>query len=358
MDNKDYRKMNSHMKNRCREKIFSLISTKLFVSTLYKLILSISTILPLLPALSSCTPVVQNVETRISMGHRWESGSLDVFTFNDDRIGSLDSYQHWDSFTGGDIGIRSQNGKKHIFICTNGQRGRQDWAGVNSLASLEGIQIDLREERRERLCMTGETEVMTGSTEIYDIHMRPLVSEVKVNSLRCDFSGKTYEGECLQDVRIYLTNVNARCSITAEGRILPTEIINAGHADYDDIESFLEPDMIYRKLEGSIGKEGMDLGISLLCYPDGSTKESPGTPFTRLVIEGKLDGETFWWPIEINRSEDTDEPGIYRNRQYIFDICLTRKGASDPEDALETEAADINMSIRSWTEKEEYQVVY
>lgn len=346
------------MKNRCREKILSTNSTNLFVSTLYTLALSISTNLPFLPALFSCTPMVNNVETRVSMGHGWESGCLDAFAFNDDRMGSLDSYQHWDNFTGKDIGIRSQNGKKQVFICTNGQRERQDWAGVNSLASLEGIQIDLREERRERLCMTGETEVMTGSDGIYDIHMRPMVSEVKVNSLRCDFAGKTYEGERLKDVRIYLTNVNARCSITAEGRILPTEIINAGHADYDEIESFLEPDMIYRELEGSIGKEGTDLGISLLCYPNSSTKESPGTPFTRLVIEGRLEGETFWWPIEINRYEDTDEPGIYRNRQYIFDICLTRKGTSDPDDILGTDAAEINMSIRSWTEKEEYQVAY
>ena len=358
MGNKYKRKMKPYMKNRCREKILSTNSTNLFVSTLYTLALSISTNLPILPALFSCTPMVQNVETRISMGNRWESGSLDAFTFNDDRMGSLDSYQHWDSFSGNEIGIRSQNGKKHIFICMNGQRERQDWAGINSLASLEGIQIDLREERRERLCMTGETEVRTGSTGIYEIHMRPMVSEVKVNSLRCDFSGKTYEGECLQDVRIYLTNINAICSITAEDMILPTEIINAGHADYDEIESFLEPDMIYRELEGSIGKEGTDLGISLLCYPNGSTKESPGTPFTRLVIEGRLEGETFWWPIEINRSEDTDEPGIYRNRQYIFDICLTRKGTSDPEDVLDIDAADINMNIRSWTEKEEYQVAY
>ena len=346
------------MKNRCREKILSTISTKLFVSTLYKLALSISTTLPLLPALSSCTPVVQNVETRISMGNGWEAGSLDAFAFNDDRIGSLDSYQHWDSFSGNEIGIRSQNGKKHVFICTDGQRERQDWAGVNSLASLEGIQIDLREERRERLCMTGETAVKTGSTGIYEIRMRPMVSEVKVNSLRCDFTGRSYEGERLKDVRVYLTNVNARCSITSEGRILPTEIINAGHADTDELKRFQEPDLIYRELEESIGKEGADIGISLLCYPNGSTKESPGTPFTKLVIEGKLEGETFWWPIEINRSDDTDEPGIYRNRQYIFDICLTRKGASDPEDVLNTDAAYINMSIRSWTEKEEYQVAY
>lgn len=358
MDNKDNRKMNSNMKNRCREKILSTISTNLFVSTLYKLALSTSTTLPLLPALFSCTPMVQSVETRISLGYGGESCCLDAFTFNDDRMGSLDSYQHWDNSTEKDIGIRSQNGRKQIFICTNGQRGRQDWAGINSLASLDGIQIDLREERRAGLCMTGYLEATAGSSEMHDIYLRPMISEVKVNSLRCDFAGKSYEGERLKDVRIYLTNVNARCSITAEGRILPTEIINAGHADTDEMERFKEPDMIYRELEGSIGKERQDLGISLLCYPNGSTKESPGTPFTRLVIEGKLDEETFWWPIEINRSEDTDNPGIYRNHQYIFDICLTRKGASNPEDVLETDAADINISIRSWTEKEEYQVTY
>ena len=351
--------MKPNMQNRCREKnILSLISTKLSVSTLYLLSLSISIILPLLPALFSCSTLDNEVETRISLTRSEVNDCLDVFTFNNDRMESLDSYQHWDRFSGQDIGIRSQNGEKHVFICANGQREKQDWAGINSSASLEGIQIDLRNERREALCMTGEAKVKAGTQEYYQVMMRRIASEVRVNSLCCDFTGKSYEGEYLDDIQIYLTNVNVRCSITADGAIMPVEIINAGNAYMEDIATFRQPDMIFQEITGSVGKEKRELDIGLLCYPNASVTESPGTPFTRLVIQGRLEGETYWWPIDINREKDSSEPGIYRNRQYIYDICLTRKGSDDPDHVIETDAAKIKTSVRSWTEKEGYQVVY
>ena len=347
------------MQNRCREKkISSTISTKLSVSTLYKLVLSISTILPLLPALFSCTVEEHSAETRIALAQAEVTGSLDVFTFNDDRMESLDSYQHWEDFIGKEIRIRTQNGKKHVFICANGQREKQEWASVNSLSSLESIQADLRKERRESPCMTGTLEIKTGSDKGYEVALRRIASEVRVNSLRCDFRDKTYEGAQLVDVKIYLTNVNTRCGITSDGEILPTEIINAGRADIEDINMFDHPDIVFQKVEGIIGNQARNLGISLLCYPNASSRESPGTPFTRLVIEGVLEGERYWWPIDINRDGSNEEPGIYRNRQYIFDICLTRKGSSDPEMVLETDAAEIDLNIISWTEKENYQVLY
>lgn len=351
--------MKPNMQNRCREKtILSFISTKLSVSTLYKLILSTSTILPLLPALFSCSTLDNEIETKISFIKNEANKCLDVFTFNEDRMESLDSYQHWDRVYGHDIGIRSQNGKKKVFICANGQREKHDWAGINSSASLEDIQVDLQNELRDALCMTGAVEVKAGSPEGYHVMMRKIASEVRVNSLRCDFTGKSYEGELLDDIRIYLTNVNTRCSITADGAIMPMEIINAGNADKEDMATLRQPDMIFQEILGSVGNEKRELNVSLLCYPNASVTESPGTPFTRLVIEGRLEGETYWWPININRAEDSSEPGIYRNRQYIYDICLTRKGSDDPDHIIETDAAEIKTIVRSWTEKEGYQVVY
>ena len=358
MDNQDIKDMKKYMKNGCREKIIlSTFSTKLSVSTLYKLYLSIFTILPLLPTLFSCTVETTEAETRISLAMEESAGTLDVFTFNDDRMMVLDSYQHWEHMDDHDIDIRTQNGKKAVFICANGQRSRQDWAGVNSFSSLDGIQVDLRNERMEAPCMTGSVKVETGSARPYQVEMRRIASEIRVASLSCDFKGKSYEGERLTDVRVFLTNVNAICGITADGAVLPVEIIASG-ADPETTALFEEPELIVREIDGSIGPEGIPTDISLWCYPNGSRSDSPGTPFTRLVIEGCLEGETYWWPIEVNRGKDAEEPGIYRNSQYIFDICLTRKGSSDPDTVIETDAAEIKMNIRSWEEKEEYMVSY
>ena len=72
------------------------------------------------------------------------SGTLDIFTFDTEGAGYLDSYQHLDSPSGPDIELRSQNGVRNVFICMNGQRSVYDWAIVNSMQSLDNIHIELK----------------------------------------------------------------------------------------------------------------------------------------------------------------------------------------------------------------------
>jgi hypothetical protein len=87
-------------------------------------------------------------------------------------------------------------------------------------------------------------------------------------------------------------------------------------------------------------------------------EEGPGSPFTRLVIQGVLDGEVWYWPIDINRGEGRSPEGIAGNCSYSFDIKLTRKGSADPDTAIKTESATIIMEVEKWEEKEEYSVAF
>ena len=351
--------MLTYRKNRSRKKVFIVnISTKPTLSTLSTLFLSNATIPYLLSALFSCTPMT-SIMTKVSFeesGYTSPAGYIDVFTFDNDRLMQLDSYMHYSSFSGNSLNIRSQNGNKKIFICSNGQRTKAGWSSINSMAALDNVYVELSQEDRNTLCMTGMGETIAGSGEVCNIEMQRIASEVVLNSLRCDFSGKIYEGSEVSDVKVFLTNVNTRCRITAQGEIMPLSIINAGCLEPADLETFLQPDLVAQSIPNNIGTKRYEAGIRLLCYPNASTMESPGTPFTRLVIEGVLDGDTYWWPIDINRGKGAEGVGLYRNTQYIFDVVLTRKGSSDPDRPIEQEAADIKMEIRKWNEKENYQV--
>ena len=356
--------METYKKNGCRERgVSSIISYKLLsFQTFHTLLRSIISTLLLLPALFSCAASETEIErTTIMMkaaGGRHMSGTLDIFTFDTEGAGYLDSYQHLDSSSGPDIELRSQNGVRNVFICMNGQRSVYDWAVVNSMQSLDDIYIELKDEKRDALCATGKGLIKAGSGTGYTVEMRSMASEIVLNSIKCDFRGKSYEGQPIVDPVVYLTNVNCRCSLTSDGDIIPSGIMNAGRADPEDIALMAEPDMIYQKMHGDIGSTGTDVGISFICYPNAGLREGPGTPFTRLVIEGQIDGETYWWPIDINRNETTDRPGIHRNTRYIFDIDLTRKGSSDPDTVLETDAAEVKMSIMPWEEKGEQEVAF
>lgn len=360
--------MKNH-KNGCRKKEFlQTDSTKLFISDLSTPILGKTTLIVLLPALFyGCSSGIsintgnEEYSDRVMIRIAGTKGDermdiIDIFAFDDDSLMHLDSYQHLENPGNGRISLRSQNGCKTVFACANSPRGIYDWADINTPASLDKVTVDLRKERRESPFMTGQTEIEAGKEG--HILFRKMVSEIYVRSIRCDFSGKSYSKERIRDVKVYLTNVNAECSMTADGEILPTCIINNGEADPEDISAFTEPDIIYMSLEEDIGSRPYDTGIRLLCYPNAGKVHTPGTPFTRLVIEGRIEGETYWWPIEINRDGKTNETGIYRNRQYIFDLTIKRKGSSGPDKVIEKEDVEISMQIRQWDQKEEYRVSF
>lgn len=362
------------MKTGCREKsIYSTISTishKLSTTNVHNPILGIITTMLLLPALFSCdhdiVPAPSGVsdttfvtKVQLAMPDDEEiTGQIDIFAFESNGAGHLDSYQHMESFDGESIEFRSQNGEKHVFICANGQRDIYDWTGINSLESLGKIYLDLRKESRNAMCATAEGIINAGEGITYHMELRRMASEILLRSVSCDFSGTGYEGGTVTDVCVYLTNVNTQCVLTADGHIVPVGTVNPGGLDLEEVSCFKEPDMIYRKMSGEIGLSPTRTDMSFICYPNTSTRESPGTPFTRLVIEGKIGGETFWWPIDINRGEGTQEPGIRRNCRYVFDIRLTRKGNKDPDTPIGKEAADIVMGISPWNEQKEQRVPF
>ena len=353
------------MQNGCREEtVFLGVSLKLLIQPVVHMLFLGKICIFLLPTLFSCKGYIEGtsetddigVETAIMMNDDVKSAeveSLDIFAFDIGDTMHLDSYQHIDDYDTSDISIRSQSGRKHIFICANGQRSIYDWAGINSMESIDKIYVDLRKERRDALCATAEGIVTAGDGKVYKMELKKIASEIVLNSIKCDFSGKSYEGESLTDVRVYLTNVNAECRLTADGHILPSGMINSGGPDLDDIESLAESDMLYRKIDRPVGNRRINVDISLICYPNTSTIEGPGTAFSRLVIEGKIEGETFWWPININREKDADEPGVHRNSRYIYDVTITRKGTKDPDTVIDTESAEISMRISSWNKKDE-----
>lgn len=354
------RNISHERKNSSRKKL-SIINSEsdTFFHILSQPILGTLITISLLPALFySCTeqpdPTVMKRFT--FMERAGAIGTLDIFTFNDDILQRLDSYQRIDNVWSDTIEIRSQNGPKNIAVCANSRISEDEWSGINSFTSLASRYIDLTQERRESLFMSGTGRIEAGNGLTTGIALRPLAGEVVLRSIRCDFTGKTYSDAEITDVKVYLTNVNARCSILADGEVKPTHIINAGGLDEEQTSALAEPELVFRTIDDAVGNATMHTDIRLLCYPSSYPEESPGTPYTRLVIEGRIEGETFWWPISINRDKGCDEPGIRRNRCYIHDVVITGKGNSSPDKDIICETLEIKTEIRKWIEKDNYDV--
>ena len=276
--------------------------------------------------------------------------TLDIFTFEDDRQSHLDAYQRFENIGTGAIGISSTSGEKIFFFCVNGQKSKYDWGMISSYYSLKDIYCDLEKETHAKRTMTGEIRAKAGNPGKYAV-VYPLSNEVVIEVLGCDFSGTPYSNSVITDLKVYLINVSASCPLLYSDIYRPNRIINTGCLNPADIKLFRDHDIITRDITKRLGKETIYPDINLLCYPNPSTEETLGSPHTRLVIEGNIDSQTYYWPVTINKGD-----GIGRGNRYVYDILIRRKGVTDPDTPIDDASMDIKLKIKPWTEKEEYSV--
>ena len=272
--------------------------------------------------------------------------TLDILTFNDDRLQRLDSYQRVENFDSSVAFAESMEGDKIFFLYSGTQKDRYSWAEICSYSSLRNITCDLEKENREISSMTGLCRHKAGASGA-ELEMTPLTCEIVLKSLKCDFSDRPYSGKEIRNVKVYLTNVNATSSILPASSERTRRLINVGMLNEFDIREFDDKSIIVREVYENITTKVSPLNISLLCYP-GTEDRSRST---RLVIEGEIDGELYYWPIEINSGTRLE-----RGCRYTYNVTITRKGVTDPESILDPMTADIKFDIKQWQEREEYQV--
>lgn len=287
-------------------------------------------------------------ETQIitkSFSHFTEGGSLDILVFEDDRMKRLDAYQRIEHFEGSAIYPTSTGGEKIFFLIYNSRKERYSWHDINTYGTFRKMSSSLEDEQAGEPVMAGYGRCTAGEGSL-SVTLRPLSSMVILESLKCDFSGTSYSGESICDLKAYLTNVNAECSLTAahEGQM---RIINAGMLNSYDIAGFSDKSIVVQSLGTLTDRKTISQGNRFLCYRNSSDKSRR----TRLVLEGKVQGHTYYWPVEVGSGE-----GVRPDITYSYDIIIRRKGTHDPDILIEKEEIDVICNIKPWTEKEDYSV--
>ena len=282
-----------------------------------------------------------------------QTHSIDALVFNDDPLQRLDCYQYFEDTIEGEQLIGSCSGDKILLLCANLCWEKDSWREYNSFKKAGAIKVNLEDEDIEYPIMSSYAYIKAG--EAADIALERLSSEIELRSIRSDFSGKPYDGEPITDAKVYLININASCSLLPQQDELLERIINHGCLIDSDMESLNDKNMIFSTLEDI--NENLQIAEAILtCFPNTSSEESIGSPFTKLVIEGKIHGETWFWPLDINRADAGT--GIERNCRYIFDVTIRSKGTKDPNTTITPEMTDIIFETETWKEKEAYCVSF
>lgn len=256
---------------------------------------------------------------------------LDLFVFEDDGIGSLDAYIRSYAYSPSAVEIHSAGGEKRVVAVANATFSDAFVSAIQSYEDLRGAVVSFTEDNPSYPVMSGEAQFTAGTGQGCDLTLEPMMSVIELKSLRYKGSGGFLTG-----VRVYLTGVGNRAELLRDGGFLPSETLNNGGLSETDLGRLAYSGMVYRYLgNGRSDGDGTTYGsASLYCYPNEAEEESAGSPFTRLVIEGKLDGKTCYYPIPINRDlygEDTSG-GIGRNQRFVYEITLTRAGTESPDD--------------------------
>ena len=285
--------------------------------------------------------------------------SLDLFFFNDDPLQRLDTYQRIEGNGPAAAVGASRSGRKILAVLANSPSDRYRWADVNSLGGLAEKLICLQEEESGAPFMSGLVRFEAVPSGSVSVGLAPRSARIEIHSLCCDFRGRSYEGASLEDVKIYLTNVSAACPVLADSARAPFSFVNNGHLNESDLEAFREPGLVRKVLSQPVGRTAVFPDISLYCYPNSETEAGPGSPFTRLVIEGKIQGQTCYYPVEINRGASVmGLPGVAADRTYRYDLTFTRKGTDHPDGALEPGMLRTRLSVADWQTQKDTTITF
>ncbi|MCQ2154283.1 MAG: hypothetical protein MJY55_00495 [Bacteroidales bacterium] len=271
-----------------------------------------------------------------------EYDSVDVFVYENDGTGRLDTYQKL-PLNGPVLQIQSRAGNKTAVLVAGADNGFFDYNDILYLEGLGTVTRNLADEDPERPLRSAVINVTAGPSGEHSASLTPLLAEVTVRSLRTDFSARPYKDAVLENARAYLINVSGICPILWQGDFNPREIYNYGKEDSEGCRNLPHPEILR--------DDGVS-GIPMYCYPCRGGNGGLGTCTTRLVIEGTIEGVTYYYPINVGNG--TVEPG----HRYIYDLTITRTGTLDPDVPAESSMIDVMMEAVPWEEYENEEILY
>ena len=271
---------------------------------------------------------------------------LDVLVYDDDSLRQLDTWQHFGpEKLDGELSILSGDGAKiFVFIANYAPLPSVSISQIGSFDAFMTYEARLSDDSSEYPIMTSAVRADAGD-DIRTVTLEPLLSEVTLGNISYDFSGKEYENESLKNVCAYLINVSASTQMLRDSLFTPSEVLNYGGLVESDMASLSSPDLLYHDLPDFPAGASYEADAKFYCYPNDLDEESMGQPFTRMVVQGDVGGQTCYYPIDINRpgfGYRSGRTGLGRNVRYSVNLSLTQKGSDTPEGSISAE--DITES--------------
>lgn len=250
----------------------------------------------------------------------WLVRRLDIFTFNADD-GIIDSWQCNLSHISNGVSALSGQGSRMVAVIANMDLDKDLAMDIRSYEDLARLETALASDSPEYPIMSGTASFVSGKDKSCTVKLTPVLCEIDV-SLKCRFGGG-WRGSVMEDVQVFLTGVSGRAAVMEDSGSPPTEILNSGGLSEYDLQRLSYPLMLCRPIGRIKDTDGSkSVYASLYAYPNGVTDESVAAPYTRLVVEGTVDGHRWFYPIPLK--------GLRRNTRYAVSLTISGEGSGEP----------------------------
>lgn len=310
------------------------------------------------------------LQTRASgTGHGVQSddntvSTLEIFIFKNTGQGAdngqLELYKKYSSsdlakgLTG--LELTASTGSKVIYAICN-SHNTNNFSGVNTLTKFKAETALLKNENLKNFTMMGSKEVTLAATNNVSIPVGRMVARIKLTSVKTAFAGTPLEGLTLNSVKAYLINVHASKLLWNGNDPSSSQILNQAKYIANDNTALSMTGMLYESIADSVNETGNSTARWFYAYENAISAEnaSKSDYFTRLVIEGKLNGVTYYYPINVNRagfgynSSNGVNPGIERNKSYELSVVISKAGSLDPNVPIENGTVSVSVNVENWT---------
>lgn len=291
--------------------------------------------------------------------------TLEIFLFKSN--GALETYKKYTAeqitAAGGltNLEIKSTAGQKNIYVIANSKM--DNWTGYIDESYFLERACNLASENYQNFTMSGSTSATISGAGSVEITISRLVARVVVTGISTAFTGTPYQGQELRDVKLYLANVHSSKNFMGTGFASPT-ILNNGGYDASSNSGLTISNMLYDVIMPSIDDDNAyTTDHYFYCYENQTSSETSSLKFTRLILEAKLNGNKYYYPVDINQEgfgyvAANAHYGVRRNTSYSFDFVITGPGVLDPSDKLISYTLTVNTSVSGWSGAQEYSVSF
>lgn len=276
--------------------------------------------------------------------------SCQVFVFRADN-GKLDASSYAGSLTASgstSLTLDCTSGSRNVYAIVNAAKDYT--ATVKDEASLKALNTDLKDNSANALFMSGSTSatLAEGACKV-SVSVRRAAASIILNKISVDMDAAVYKGAGLFKVsRIYLVNVCGRTNFALSAK--PSAVaLDYWYAQLKEEADATKKKLISDDLSTPVTIENgasSSKKYTYYAYPNDcahSTSKTFSQRATLLVVEAKLDGETYYYPLKFDSLES--------NKRYIIsNLTIHRPGSKSPYVPVLFSTASANISVAAWGE--------